>query len=96
LKAKGKDVQLTEYAGAFHHFFWQAFKTPLKLEKAQTTRQCELAEAEDGVIINVKTKEPFTCADPCVQRGGTVAYDEKAATEVRKAIKDLVTTTLKP
>ena len=66
-----------------------------KLEKAQTTRQCQLAEAEDGVIINVKTKELFTYADPCVQYGVTIAYDEKAYTEARKAVKDLVINTLK-
>jgi dienelactone hydrolase len=96
LKAKGKDVQLTEYAGAHHVFDGQEFKKPVRIEKAQTVRQCQLMEAENGVIINVKTKEPFTYADPCVQRGVTVAYDEKASIEARKAIKELVTTVLKP
>jgi dienelactone hydrolase len=96
LKAKGKDVQLTEYEGAMHGFSYQAFKKPVKLEKATTTRECRLAEAENGVIINAKTKEPFTYADPCVQYGPTLAYDEKAATEARKAIKDFLTTALKP
>ena len=96
LKAKGKNVQLTEYAGAAHNFDNRAVKTPLKLEKAQTTRRCELAEAENGVIVNVKTKQPFTYADPCVEYGPTLAYNEKAATEARKAVKDFVTNTLKP
>lgn len=95
LKAKGKDVQLTEYPGAAHVFDGQIYKKPVKLEKAQTVRQCQLAEAENGVIINVKTKEPFTYADPCVQYGVTLAYDEKASTEARKAIKDFLTATLK-
>jgi dienelactone hydrolase len=96
LKANGKDVQLTEYDGAAHHFARQSLKKPVKLEKAPTTRQCQLAEAENGVIINVKTREPFTYTDPCVQYGPTMAYDEKAATEARKAIKELLTTVLKP
>jgi dienelactone hydrolase len=96
LKAKGKNVQLTEYAGAYHVFDGQAYKKPVKLEKTQTVRQCQLAEAENGVIINIKTKEPFTYADPCVQRGVTIAYDEKASTEARKAIREFVTATLKP
>jgi dienelactone hydrolase len=96
LKAKGKDVRLTEYAGATHVFDWKALTKPTKLEKVQTMNQCQLAEAQNGVIINVKTKEPFTYADPCVQRGATIAYDEKAHTEARKAIKDLVTAVLKP
>jgi dienelactone hydrolase len=96
LKSKGKDVQLTAYPGAAHVFDGRANKPPVKLPKAQTVRQCQLAEAENGVIINVKTKEPFTYSDPCVERGVTIAYDEKASTEVRKAVKDFVTTTLKP
>jgi len=96
LKAKGKDVQLTEYAGAAHVFDGQSFKKPLKLEKAQTTRHCELAEARDGVVINVKTKEPFTHADPCVEYGPTVAFDEKGFTEARKAVKEFLVATLKP
>ncbi len=96
LKAKGKDVQLTEYAGVGHLFDGRAYKTPLKLERAQTFRRCELAEAENGVIVNVKTKQPFTYADPCVEYGPTLAYNEKAFTEARRAVKDFVTATLKP
>jgi dienelactone hydrolase len=96
LKAKGKDIQLIEYPGAGHVFDWQALKKPMKLEKAQTTRQCQLAEVEDGVIINVKTKQPFTYADPCVEYGPTIAYDERASIEARNAIRDFVTTTFKP
>jgi dienelactone hydrolase len=96
MKAKGKDVQLIEYAGAQHGFDYRAYKTPVKFGKAQTSRGCEFAEAENGVIVNVKTKQPFTWADPCVEYGTTIAYDEKAFTEVRKAFKDFVTTTLKP
>lgn len=95
LKAKGKNVQLIEYAGAGHNFDNRGLKTPLKLERAQTTRRCELAEAENGMIVNVKTKQPFTYADPCVEYGPTLAYNEKASTEARRAVKDFVTTTLK-
>jgi dienelactone hydrolase len=96
LKAKGKDAQLIEYPGAGHVFDWQALKKPMKLEKAQTTRQCQLVEVEDGMIINAKTKQPFTYADPCVEYGPTIAYDERASIEARNAIRDFVTTTFKP
>ena len=48
------------------------------------------------MIINVKTGQPFTYADPCVEYGPTLAYNEKASTEARKAVKDFVTNTLKP
>ena len=96
LKAKGKDAQLTAYEGANHVFDWQALKKPMRLETAETNRQCKLAEAENGVVINVQTKEPFTWADPCVQRGVTLAYNEKAYNDAKKAIKNLVINILKP
>ena len=96
LKAKGKDVQLTEYPGAGHVFNAQMFKKPVRLEKAQTVKNCQLAEAQDGVIINAKTNKPFTYADPCVELGTTFLYNEKAATEAGKAVKDFVITVLKP
>jgi hypothetical protein len=48
------------------------------------------------VIINVKTNQPFTYADPCVEYGPTVAYDEKALIAARKAVKDFIAATLKP
>lgn len=96
LKAKDKDVQLTEYTGAYHLFDWKALHTPVKFEKAASLRQCQLAEAEDGVVINAKTGEPFTRADPCVQYGVTLAYNEKASNEARKTVREFVTTVLKP
>lgn len=95
LRAKGKDVQLTEYEGASHVFDWQALKTPVKLEKAQTTRNCSLAEAQDGEIVNMETKQPFTYADPCVEYGPTMAYNEKASNDARKAVKSFLTSVLK-
>jgi len=95
LKAKGKDVQLTEYEDAGHVFDWAALKQPMKLEKASTDRNCQLAEGENGVIVNAKTKQPFTSADPCIEYGPTLAYNEKAFTESRRAVKEFLTTTFK-
>jgi dienelactone hydrolase len=96
LTVKGKDVQLTEYPDAAHVFDWQALKKPVKKVNAQTVRHCELAEAENGVVINAKTKKPFTYADPCVEYGPTTFYNEKAYIEARKAVSEFVTSTLKP
>ncbi|HTD04308.1 dienelactone hydrolase family protein [Undibacterium sp.] len=91
LKATGKDAQLTEYAGAGHIFDWQALKTPVKLNKAQTVRHCRLMEVDGGVIVNAGTKQVFTFADPCVEYGPTIAYDEKSSTAARKAVMEFVT-----
>ncbi|WP_341317631.1 dienelactone hydrolase family protein [Paraburkholderia sp. IMGN_8] len=93
LRAKGNDVQLTEYPGAQHVFDWKALVEPLKLPKAQTTRNCQLSEAANGEIFNTKTNQPFTYQDPCVERGATMAYNQEASTKARAAIKELVTAT---
>ena len=96
LKARGSDVQLIEYPGAHHVFDWLALKKPVKLEKAQTERQCQLEEARDGRIMNAKTSQPFTWADPCVEYGTTLAYDEKGSVQARKAVREFFSATLKP
>jgi dienelactone hydrolase len=96
LRKAGKDIQLTEYAGAHHVFDWQLIKVPQKLAQAQTARGCRLQEAPDGRIVNADTRQPFTWADPCVQRGATIAYHPEAAAEARKAVKEFVAAVLKP
>jgi dienelactone hydrolase len=88
LKAKGVDVTLTEYPGAHHAFDSRLLKTPVVAEKSQSTRSCQLAERQNGVIVNVKTGQAFTYADPCVELGPTVAYDEKGHAAAQKAVKE--------
>jgi len=94
LKAKGVDVALTEYPGAHHAFDSRLLKTPVVAEKSQSTRSCQLAERQSGVIVNVKTGQAFTYADPCVELGPTVAYDEKGHAAAQKAVKEFFAATL--
>jgi dienelactone hydrolase len=94
LKAKGANVTLTEYAGANHAFDNRLIRPPVVAAKSQSTRSCQLAESENGVVRNVKTGQPFTYADPCVELGPTVGYDEKAHAEALKAVKAFVSATL--
>lgn len=96
LKQTGKDVVLTEYAGAAHVFDWQALAKPVKLEKAQRTGRCVLIESQDHVIIDAETQKPFTYADPCVELAPTVAFDPDASNAARSAVKAFFTATLKP
>ncbi|WP_269505086.1 dienelactone hydrolase family protein [Burkholderia sp. IMCC1007] len=91
---KGTEVKLTAYPDALHVFDWQAVKQPTKLPQAQTTRNCQLAEADNGQIINIKTKQPFTYSDACVERGPSIGYNQKASTEARDAVRQFLTTTL--
>jgi len=96
VRANGKDIQFTEYPGAGHLFDWRALKQPMLLEQAQSTRNCQLEEIDGGQIINAKTKQPFSYSDPCVERGYTLAYNEKASSGVRNAVRALVIEVLKP
>jgi dienelactone hydrolase len=92
LKAKGADVTLTEYPGAHHAFDRRA--PVVVAEKSQSTRSCELAEGANGVVMNVKTRQPFTYADRCVELGPSVGGDEKAYAAAQKAVKEFVAATL--
>ena len=90
LKAKGANVALTEYPGAHHVFDGRSFKPPVVAAKSQSTRNCTLAETKGGLVVNTKTGQPFTYADPCVELGPTIAYDEQAHAAAVKSIKEFV------
>ncbi len=91
----GTDVKLTAYPDALHVFDWQAVKQPIKLPQAQTIRNCQLAETDNGQIMNVKTKQLFTYSDACVERGPWIGYNQNASTEAREAVRQFITTLLK-
>ena len=62
----------------------------VKLEKAQTTRRCQLREVEGGRIVNGQTGQAFTYQDPCVERGVTIAHDPRAHAQAQKAVLEIV------
>ena len=90
LKSAGANVVLTEYEGAHHVFDGRMFRKPVIAAKSQTTRSCELAERAEGVVVNAKSGRPFNYADPCVELGPTIAYDEKAHAESVKAVRQFL------
>ncbi|AQV94453.1 carboxymethylenebutenolidase [Cupriavidus necator] len=90
LRVNGKDIELTEYPGAYHGFDSKAFATPLKLQQAQTTGNCRLQEAAHGEIVNVATNKPFSYHDSCVGHGLTLAYNQEVSARVRTAVKELL------
>ncbi|WP_233862595.1 dienelactone hydrolase family protein [Paraburkholderia adhaesiva] len=96
LKTKVDDVQLTEYDGASHFFDARALKQPQQLSQAQTTRNCRIVEAETGLLVDAKTRQPFSYSDSCIERGTTIAYDENAAIKAKAAVGEIVKTVLKP
>ena len=95
LQKAGKDVRLTEYADAHHVFDSPAFKTPVQLPQGQTERNCRMEEVIEGKVINSRTRQPFTYADPCVERGPTVAYNEAAHLASLQAVRQFMRATFK-
>ena len=99
LRKRGVDVSLTEYPGAHHtydNFRLPSDGTPVQRPQAQTLRNCQLAEGEDGVIFNVNTGRPFEInTDPCVERGPHVGYNAAAASATLYAVKEFLIATFR-
>jgi len=91
LRAAGADATLTEYPDAYHAYDSFLLKEPLRLPQAQTSRNCFLKEADGGVIVNAKTGNAFTLADPCIEKGPQVAYNAAAHQATIKAVKEFLT-----
>lgn len=92
LIANGNNVELHEYAGAYHVFDYRKLTKPLVLKKAQTTRNCVLAEVDDGKIINTRTGERFEYTDNCVEYGPTIAFNESAYKQSREDVLSFLNT----
>jgi dienelactone hydrolase len=86
-----KDVKLIEYAGAHHVFDGPAFRTPVILTGATTTRHCKLLEGDDHQIMNAETQKPFAYSDGCVEKGPTLAYNEAASGQARMFVREFLT-----
>jgi dienelactone hydrolase len=95
LRRAGKDVQLTEYAGARHVFDNPLYSPPLFLADAVTTNGCPREERPGGEIVNAGTDQPFRWSDPCVGRGATVGYDAVATAEATESVKAFLAATFR-
>jgi dienelactone hydrolase len=91
LRAAGRDVKLTEYPEA-HHSYDNPLgaKTPVVAKDAQTTRECVLKEEPRGVIINARTGQTFTYADPCIKFDPHTAHNEAATNATRNEVRALL------
>ena len=85
-----KNIQLIEYPDAHHVFDAPLFRTPVTLSAATTTRRRQLAEAENGEIINRETHKPFGFGDACVEKGPTIAFDKFASNRARIYVRDFL------
>lgn len=90
LKKNDKDVVLHEYANAHHLFDYKKLKEPVVLRKAQTTRSCNLKEADDGIIINIDSGKKFTYEDPCVELGPTIEFNPVASDNSKQELHSFI------
>jgi len=96
LQKAGKDVTLTEYPGALHAFDAHYLPPRLSVPAVQRGPSCEVEERSPGQLVNVRTGQPFSLDDPCIERGATVGYDPDAHQKALKAVKEALTTLFKP
>jgi dienelactone hydrolase len=87
LQKAGRDVRLIEYPDAHHVFDAPFLREPRKLASAQVWKSCQIAEDENGVLLNKVTNKPFTYSDACVQKGPTVAFNEAASAKARADVR---------
>ena len=91
LREARRDVELTEYANAFHVFDNPIGPVPATVAaKSQTVRTCTIREIGGGALINEATKAPFTYNDACVQTGPRIGADPEAAQAASRAVRDLL------
>lgn len=95
LKQAGADATLTEYEGANHVYDMTLFSKPIQLAQAQTTRNCDLREGDNGQVLNTKTGASYTLSDPCVEHGPHVGYDAAAYEATLKAVREFLSVTFK-
>ena len=95
LKATGADASLTEYPNTWHQFDVSLLPPLYDVKKAQSTRNCQLKEGPNGVIVNAVSMAPFAQnSDPCVVLGAHVGSNADSAAAAREAIATLPKQTL--
>jgi len=87
LAKAGANVRFIEYPDAHHRFDSPNLQQPVNLPQAPSPVACRYAEAEDGAIVNVATKQPPSKDDACLGKGVTFQYNEAAA---RKSHDDVL------
>jgi dienelactone hydrolase len=95
LRQAGKDIQLTEYAGAQHGFDNPTSPPTLRLPNVQAGPDCRLEERAGGQMVFRDTGQPFAAGHPCVRRGATIGYDPEAHRLALDAVKAFLASALK-
>lgn len=95
LKRAGANVSLTEYPDTYHAYDNALLSPPIQIPQAQTTRNCTLREGDNGQVLNAKTGAVYTLADPCVEHGPHIGYNQAAYEATVKAVREFLAATFK-
>ena len=95
LKEAGVDVTLTEYPDTYHAYDNFTLAGSVSLPNAQTTRNCLIAESDNGDLVNSKTNQSYGLNDTCVERGPHVGYNETSLKATVEAVKQFLTSRFK-
>jgi dienelactone hydrolase len=90
LKDTGADVALAEYPDAHHAYDNFTYADTVSFPDSQTTRNCLIAEGDDGVLLNTKTGQAYSLNDACVEKGPHVGYNEAAHKATLEALKQFL------
>jgi dienelactone hydrolase len=96
LRRAGKDVVLTEYAGARHAFDNPLYHPVRFMPDAELPNRCRREERPGGVIVNLDTGQPFSSKDACITHGATLGYDPDSHAESVRAVIGFLQATLMP
>jgi dienelactone hydrolase len=96
LRAAGKDIVLTEYPNAPHSFDNPLGAQPARVQPTfESVRNCRIQEVDDGIFLNLDTKQPFTYKDACVFHGPHTGYDPEAAQAAKESVNAFFKSVLK-
>ena len=96
LKAAGRDATVTEYPNAPHSFDNPLGAQPaVQSPQSQSVRNCKIAEAAGGVLVNAVSNEPFTYKDACVALGPHIGHDPVATRQAKQAVMAFARTVFK-
>ena len=90
LRAKGADVELTEYAGAQHGFDNPGVPLTRIRDGASGLVPCSRYEDPVGRVVNRDNNLPPSRNDECLKRPATVGYDADATARATDAVKAIL------
>ena len=86
MQQQGVNVTLTEFPDTEHAYDSPTLPKKLAFPTAQSSRNCQFVETTPSVMVNEKTSQPFSYADPCISLGAHVGHNPESTVQTVKAV----------